>query len=159
MNINLLPWRQKLQRQKICLFYSLWLASFIFTVAVIGWLNFSLHHSIHLEKKKIAFLTKELAVLPIADNAKVKEINKLLAQRDIISPIKLISEALPKQGVLTKLSFDSGTWTLTGLSNGANVVWNFIQKIKKTKLFNSISISHLSQKSYVSFTLRLSRAR
>ncbi|WP_259411693.1 PilN domain-containing protein [Coxiella burnetii] len=100
MNINLLPWRQKLQRQKICLFYSLWLASFIFTVAVIGWLNFSLHHSIHLEKKKIAFLTKELAVLPIADNAKVKEINKLLAQRDIISPIKLISEALPKQAFL-----------------------------------------------------------
>ncbi|WP_230578984.1 PilN domain-containing protein [Coxiella burnetii] len=100
MNINLLPWRQKLQRQKICLFYSLWLASFIFTVAVIGWLNFSLHHSIHLEKKKIAFLTKELSVLPIADNAKVKEINKLLAQRDIISPIKLISEALPTQGIL-----------------------------------------------------------
>lgn len=98
MNINLLLWRQKLQRQEICLFYSFWLASFIFTVTAIGWLNFSLHRLIHLEKKKIAFLTKELAVLPIVDNAKVKEINKLLAQRDIISPIKLISETLPTQG-------------------------------------------------------------
>ncbi|WP_267257205.1 hypothetical protein [Coxiella endosymbiont of Ornithodoros maritimus] len=78
------------------MFYSFWLASFILTVAVIGWLNFLLHRSIRLEKKKIAFLTKQLAVLPLVDRAKAKEINKILAEWDIISPIKLISEALPK---------------------------------------------------------------
>nr|WP_323808288.1 PilN domain-containing protein [Coxiella endosymbiont of Ornithodoros maritimus] len=58
---------------------------------------------------------------------------------------------------LKKLSFDRGTRILSGISNDTNVVWNFIQEIKK--LFSSISLSHLSQKPYVSFTIRLSYTR
>ncbi|WP_280124069.1 pilus assembly protein PilN [Coxiella endosymbiont of Ornithodoros amblus] len=113
------------------------------TIAVIGWLNFLLHRSIRLEKKKIPFLTKQLVVFHLVDRAKAKEINKIPAQWDIISPIKFIKVYLKNYRLTRARGFYQA----------------FLMTPKIKKLLNSILLSYLSQKFYVSFTIRLSYTR
>ena len=90
-NINLLPWREELRKEKTRQFTSMTAFSVILTLAVIGLVHFTIAGQISHQKKRNTILENEITQLDIA----LKEIEgleetkaKLLSRMDIIQSLQ-----------------------------------------------------------------------
>lgn len=90
-NINLLPWREELRKEKTRQFASITAFSVILTLAVIGLVHFTIAGQINHQKQRNAILENEITQLDIA----LKEIEgleetkaKLLSRMDIIQSLQ-----------------------------------------------------------------------
>jgi len=160
-DINLLPWRFWKYRKQTLYFYIIGISSLLIHITL--WIVYlqQLQHS-HLKweqeyqqinKQRIK---QELEFLPISREIKL---SKQLQQRDLETTrlyhgLMTLSQILPSEAVLIKIEYKDHQWMISGLTDQFNILFVFLEKIKKSNFFHKVVLTHLEQESHVRFLIQ-----
>ena len=163
MSINLIPWRQALQRQRCYQFYAAWIVSIAINIAMLTLLSVNFHHANQHWRIQNNILNRKLITQPFnskpsLSKPKIQRLLKNIYQirHNTLPVITAIIQTLPSHCYLTQIQREIKVWTLTGVARQAAPIFTFLQRLQETKIFPHVSLTHIRQQRYVFFTIQLS---
>ena len=164
MSINLIPWRQALQRQRCYQFYAAWVVSIAINITILTLLTVNFRHAnqhwriqnnILINRK---LMTQRFDSKPSRSKPKIQRLLKNIYQirYNTLPVITAIIQALLSHCYLTRIQCEIKVWTLTGVDRQAAPIFTFLQRLEETKIFQHVSLTHIRQQRHVFFTIQLS---
>lgn len=154
-NINLLPWRQELRKQRQQEFVAIVVAVAIVAVAIILFAHMALSKQVSDQEERNQYIKSEITRL----DGQIKEIDALQKRRDeLLSRMKVIQDlqgrrpvivrvfdelvrVLPDGVYIRSLERTGDTFKLEGVAEGANQVSTFMRNLDASPWFKSPVLS------------------
>lgn len=154
-NINLLPWRQELRKQRQQEFVAIIIAVAAIAALLVIFAHTALSKQISDQEERNIYIKNEIATL----DKQIKEIDELQKRRDeLLSRMKVIQDlqghrpiivrvfdemvrAVPDGIYLTSISRKGDQFSITGLAETNNQVSNFMRNLNASPWFKDASLS------------------
>jgi Tfp pilus assembly protein PilN len=159
--INLLPWRSWQRRKQTRYFYAISIGSLLIHTGLwMAYLQQLQHSELRWQQKYHQInqqrIKQEREFLPISRQIKLSE---QLKKRDldvahIQRGLNILAQTLPSEAVLIKIEHKNDRWMLFGLTAHLSTLFSFLEKIKKSKFFHKVTLTHLEQESHVRFFIQ-----
>lgn len=154
-NINLLPWRQELRKQRQQEFVAILMAVAMVAVALVLFAHMALSKQVSDQEERNQYIKSEIGKL----DGQIKEIDALQKRREeLLSRMKVIQDlqgrrpvivrifdevvrVLPDGVYLTLLERNGDGFRLTGVAESANQVSNLMRNLDASPWFKSPQLS------------------
>lgn len=154
-NINLLPWRQELRKQRQQEFVAILMAVVMLAVALVLFGHMALSKQVSDQEERNQYIKAEIGKL----DGQIEEIDALQARREeLLSRMKVIQDlqgrrpvivrifdeivrVLPDGVYLRSLERRGDTFNLTGVAESANQVSNLMRNLDASPWFKSPQLS------------------
>ncbi len=154
-NINLLPWRQELRKQRQQEFVAIVLAVSLVAVGIVLFAHMALSKQVSDQEERNQYIKAEIAKL----DSQITEIDALQKRRDeLLSRMKVIQDlqgrrpvivrvfdelvrVIPDGVYLKSLERKDDTFTITGVAESANQVSNLMRNLDASPWFRSPVLS------------------
>lgn len=154
-NINLLPWRQELRKQRQQEFIAILLAVSLVAVGIVLFSHVALSKQVSDQEERNQYIKSEISKL----DSQITEIDKLQARRDeLLSRMKVIQDlqgrrpvivrvfdelvrVIPDGVYLKSLERKEDSFTITGVAESANQVSNLMRNLDASPWFKSPVLS------------------
>lgn len=154
-NINLLPWRQELRKQRQQEFIAILIAVAIVAIALVLFSHMALSKQVGDQEERNQYIKSEISKL----DGQITEIDALQKRRDeLLSRMKIIQDlqgrrpvivrvfdelvrVVPDGVFLTSLERAGDTFTMSGVAESANQVSNLMRNLDASPWFKSPVLS------------------
>lgn len=165
-NINLLPWRQELRKQRQQEFVAILVAVAIVAVAIVLFSHMALSKQVGDQEERNQYIKSEIGKL----DGQIKEIDALQKRRDeLLSRMKVIQDlqgrrpvivrvfdelvrVIPEGVFLTSLYRTGDAFSMSGVAESANQVSNLMRNLDSSPWFKSPVLSTVAAEPAVAGT-------